>query len=521
MTHRLNIRKASLVAVIALIAAACGSTVPTSTQQAAEDAAEEGLAVEDGGVGGLGGGSDFDSGGLAEGSAGSGGTALGDSGSGGLGGGTGGAGGSGGSIGGGSGVDSPAHGVTASTITLGLPVVEDISAGNQALTGGNAATGIDYKRAWETIVKDINEGGGIGGHKVKPVYHRSSAVSQKTSDQVAQEACTNWTQDHEVFAALAGYETENFHVCMEKAGAAIISGTSIRSYFDERFFPRYPHTIVPFGADLNSQADALVNGLVKMGFFEKEAKLGLLTFDDPSFVHATQQNLIPALRRRGLELTDWVRLHRPRSYGEYGQFSSEANNAAVRFKSEGITHVMTLDIGANIAFFFMQAAEKQQYRPRYGLTSQSGGSALADLLGGDADAQLAGARSIGWAPAIDLHAEDDPNSEANAPRKRCLKLMRKAGVEMSSRNAEGIAMTLCDQMWFTEAALEAGGRTITLDSLLAGVDRLGTSYVSAITPFGTSVSDSRHDGLGAVADMSYIAKCNCFRYTSKPYAIPN
>ena len=524
MTKTALLRKIALVIVVTLITAACGSTVPSQEQQLAEQAAEGGVAVDNGGLGtsGTGTGSlgsdDFGSSDFSGGTTGSGG-AIGGSDSGSVGGSSG-----SGSIGGsssGGGVDSTAHGVTASTITLGLPVAEDVSAGNQAL-GAGGATSIDMRRAWEAIVEDTNKNGGIQGHKVRAVYHTYSETSDQTEDQKAAEACTNWTQDHDVFAALiTGFETYNMSACMEQAGRAVVNGTAIRSFFDERFFPKYPHTVVPFGADLNTQSTALVEGLVKQDYFSKGAKVGLLTFDDPPFVYATERSLQPALKRHGIELTDWVRLHGPKSYPEYGQFSSEVGNAAVKFKSEGITHVMILDIGANIAFFFMQAAERQQFRPRYGLTSQSGGTALAELLGDDARNQLKGSRSIGWAPAIDLQAEDDPNSKANEPRKRCLALMHKAGVEMSSRNAEGIAATLCDEMWFLKATLEAGGRTITLDSFLAGVDEIGTSYVSAVTPFGINVSDSRHDGLGAVASMSYVSDCNCFKYTSKPYAIPN
>ncbi len=399
-------------------------------------------------------------------------------------------------------------------------VVEDVSAGNQALTGGNAATGIDTRRAWEAIVEDINKRGRILGLKVEPVFHQYSATSEKTQEQQGQEACANFTEDHEVFAALATTpEAESFFSCLERAEVAYINGTAIRVFWDDRLMARYPHMILPFGADLNTQAKTLVNSLVRQKYFAKDARIGLLTFDDPGFVYATERSLIPAMKKHGLKLTDWVRVSRPASYSDYGRFSSEIGNAVVTFKSENITHVMILDIGANNAFFFMQQAEKQQYRPRYGLTSQSGGTALADLLGEDARGQLKGARGIGWVPVVDLRAED--NDWVNQPMKRCIALMKKAGVEMSSSNAQGIAITMCDQMWFLQAALEAGGRSISLDSLLVGVDRLGRSYASAVLPFGVAVSGSRHDGLGAVANISFFGECRCFRYTTKPYSIPN
>jgi ABC-type branched-subunit amino acid transport system substrate-binding protein len=419
-------------------------------------------------------------------------------------------------------VDSSAPGVTATSIRLGLPVVEGFNTGSRGLAGGNSPTGVNYRAAWEALVKDINERGGIAGHKVDPVYHSVDLVSSKTTDQRANEACAAWTEDKQVFAALVHQiETESMIACIEEGGAATVSGQTVRAYYDERVFTRYPHFLVPFGIDLNTQATAMIENLVKQKYFGSGAKIGLVTFDHPSFKYATEKSLIPALSRRGLELSDTAALHFPTTYSEYSQLSSEASNAALRFKTNGITHVVILDLGQNAAYFFMQAAERQAYRPRYGLTSQSANSGLASQLGpADARAQLQGARSIGWVPIVDTVPADDPHAEGYPPRKRCTDLMRKHGVEMTSRNAEGQALNLCGQLWFTEAALEITGNAISLDSLLAGVDRLGSSFAPT-NVFLTRMSKTIHDGSGAVASMSFIDECACFRYTSRPYSIPD
>ncbi len=518
-----TIRWAQLLAVMALVAAACGSTVPTTQQQAAEEAASEGVGISGGGLGGSAGGAggsgELGSGGIAGGEVGSTGT-TGGSGTTGVAGGSsagGGvaAGGSGGSAG------AAGQGVTADSISIGLLVGKDISAGNRAL-GAGSATGIDQRRAWEALVEDVNKRGGFAGHKVKPVFHEFSATSDKTLDQIAQEACAAWTQDNKVFAGIGNLETEQFQACMEQGGAALINQTTIRAFYDERLFGKYPHFVAPMSIDLNTQSTALVNGLVKQNYFGSKAKIGLVTFDDPNFAYATERSIVPALRRHGLKLTDTARLHMPSGYPEYPQLASDANNAALKFKSEGITHVLLHDIGGGIAIFFMQAAEKQEYRPRYGLTSQSGGTILAGVLrDSGAKEQLRGARGIGWAPIADEHPDDDQHKDGSANRRRCIALMHKANVEMSSRNAEGTAIQLCDGFWFLQTAIEAGGNPINLDTLIAGVDRLGSNgFIPGIT-FMTRVSSEVRDGAGAVANVSYYDKCNCFKYTSKPYAISN
>ena len=70
----------AILVVVALVTVACGSTVPTVQQQAAEEAAQEGVSIEDGGLsqGGASSSDDFGSGGLSGTVGGSAGTAVGD-----------------------------------------------------------------------------------------------------------------------------------------------------------------------------------------------------------------------------------------------------------------------------------------------------------------------------------------------------------------------------------------------------------------------------------------------------------
>ena len=506
-------KRVALLVVVALIVAACGSTVPTVQQQAAEEAAVGGVAIDNNGVGtdgSLDSSGDLGSSGVAGSTSGSG-SAIG-----GAGGTTvGGSSVSGTSTGGGGGSSAP--GVSSEKISLGIPIVVGGTVGNQSI-GAGAASGIDSERGWKALIEDINKRGGIAGHEVEPVYHKVDLVSNKSSQQQSEEACADWTQDHKILAAMVGDTAEEtIFACLEKAGAVAVAGNTIGNFWDSRFYPRYPHAVAPFSIDLNQQSKTMVDGLVRQHYFSKDAKVGLILFDLPGFSYAVDHSLIPALKQHGLELTDKVTIHYPNSYNEYGQMSSELSSAAVKFKTEGITHVMILDLRANNAIFFMTAAEKQEYRPRYGLTSQSGNSGLAEILGDDARAQLHSARSIGWTGPTDLRAADDPWQEGVSTRRRCISLMRKNGVEISSRNTEVIALLMCGSLWYTEAAVEAGGATISNDSLVAGARRLSSNYVSPLT-FLVRMTNDVH-GVGAIADMAFIDKCTCFRYTSDPYRV--
>lgn len=416
-----------------------------------------------------------------------------------------------------------APGVTATTIALGL--FDPQGWAGACATVGAQCPGIDFQRAWQALVDDTNRRGGIAGRKVQPVYHQYSVASDNWV-QESQEACADWTQDRPVFAALSGLgsvsagNSENFLACMEAGGAAVINGNSLNVKFDDRVFRRYPHHVAPFAMDLNTQATTLVDGLVKQKYFGKDARLGLIIFDEPYWDYATERSLIPALRRHRLELASIARLHSPQGLSEVAQTANDANNASLKFKSEGVTHAMMLDYNGLASFFFMQAAENQQYRPRYGLTSQSFGAFTADALGGDAKDQLHGTRIVGWSPAADVRAEDEPPFVHDGNRKRCYEVMRRGGVQTQNRESQRVVLEMCDTIWITKAIIEAGGERITDDSLISGIDRLQSSFVPAST-FAARVTAEVRDGVAAVAPLSFLDECSCFRYIGRPYAISN
>ncbi|MGH2806761.1 MAG: hypothetical protein ACRDKT_05740 [Actinomycetota bacterium] len=513
-------RRIAGVAVACLLAAACGSTVPVQEQEAAEAAAEQGLTD-----------------GLAV--DGTGGTVVGDDGS--LGTGTGGASGSivsgsgpasvdgsSGSVATGGGVTAPGEngpGVTDTTIKVGIMYTADYDQANAAI-GAGAATGIDMRRANEAMFDYINkERGGIGGRKAEIVFHPYRVLSSSSSDQQDQEACAHWTQDDPVFISDGALKTENGVACLEKAGTVMIASNGLR-FKSGAFFERYPHYIEFDGIDNDDISTMYVDSMVKLGYFSKDAKIGLLTWDNPEFSRPMQQTLIPRLAKYGLEPTDVAYIKYPESNDEVGESVAQVGNTAVRFKGEGITHVMFLDSGANLAFFFMPAAERQEYRPRYGLTTQSGNTALADLLrsgGNDRDArnQLHGAVSVGWSPTLDARAEDIPAWGNPPAKKRCYAIMREAGVEMDSANARGIAEGICDTAFTMEATLEASGEVLNQDTFLAGLNKVGPDDVEPTSGMGFAIGAARHDGTAYAAHMRFYDKCICFRYISDRFAVPD
>ena len=162
-----------------------------------------------------------------------------------------------------------------------------------------------------------------------------------------------------------------------------------------------------------------VDGLDKQGYFDKGAKIGMLTWDEPTYREALQKGFIPALSSQGLRLaTDPVYLTPPQTYQELATTSAQVNSAVLKFESAGVDHVMMLDGAAGvcgvgcIGFEFMQRAKAQHYYPRYGFNDNNAPAAGYDAGFYPAD-ELSNSLAVGW---DDLDKSYDRGWHVNATR---------------------------------------------------------------------------------------------------------
>ncbi len=521
----------ALTVIAALLTAACASRVAPEQQQAAQDQ----LGSELGGDldGGLPPGARINKKGQVVSKSGE---VLGTAedfgvGSGGGSGGTAASGGSGGggsfSGGGGSGTASAGAmgpGITANTIKVGVSYADDQEEANRAL-GAAGATQIDFRRAYEAMIKYVNEHGGAANRKIKPVYHRLFVTSNEPPEQQDQETCAHWSKDEPVFVADGAFKTENGIACFQKNDIVTVAGNGLR-FKSAAFFRKYQTYMEFDGIDGDAIARFYADNMKKMGFFDKGYKLGIVAWDDKEYAGPTKNTLIPRLQRHGIKVSDVTYIKSPESSADNGEAVAQIGNTAVRYKGEGITHVMFTDAGGALALFFMQAAERQQYRPRYGITSSSGGTAIADIVGAgdkqDARNQLKDALMVGWFPTIDVRPEHTPKF-ANPPSKKlCYQQMRKGGVEMDSANARALAEGVCNQVWTIvaelDAAQEVGGGVLNQQTWYQGLGRVGSLPLTHGMGFKTSPSN--RDALEVYLRAKYYGGCNCFRYVSDRLQIP-
>jgi hypothetical protein len=511
-----------LTAAVALGATltACGSTVPLSQQQSSlqGDGLNGGTTGSaDGTTSGSGDGSTT---GVVDGSTGgstSGGStgALGTTGS--------------SSSGGGSATGSTGLGTTSTTGTLikgkkpidvGFTYVKDAAAGFQAF-GIQGATLGDMQLYIKTYVDDANRRGGLAGRKIVPHYfaYDVNPGSASYPEQDAQ-ACAALTQDVKVEVAVPIFAGDVLVQCLQKKGIPMIADGPTGG-ISEASLKRFSNEVVLGGFNLDRRARETVRNLVRQQYFATKwdttnggpggvaaVKVGIITYDLPDWTHSANQ-LAASVAAAGFGTPKVVAVAAHDSYGDISKMQPQISNAVLSFRTAGITHVIIWDDNGVSSLFFMQNAENQKYRPRYGITSGNNMQLLSKGL--VSKNQLTGATGMGWVPAMDIADAKSPTSAyANSARRACYAIVKKAGVAGGSGFNETSSMMYCAPItalkdrWDRMANPSASG-------LIAALNAYGTGFVDPQVP-ATFLSGSHHDGNAGVYDYYYDSPCSCMKY---------
>ena len=412
-------------------------------------------------------------------------------------------------------------GVTATTITIGFNYTKDGTAGNAAI-GSNLGQGDELNEA-KAVQADINAHGGVAGRKLEIVFHAYSNQSTDSGSVQDESACQDYLQDHKVFAVAGIGLSETLPGCLTKAGVLQAASGHIISA-DNAFYRRFPHYADLASLTQDRMMRDLAARLVAKRYFDgwdtttgapakTPAKVGILTFDGhPEWERPLTTILLPALRAAGHPVSDQdiFRAHYASTTTEAGPLAGDMQSAALRFRQDGVTHVIFLDASALMNLFFSQNAANQHYYPRYGVNSATGMQALVD--GGDIDAkQLKGALGIGWLPGLDLPPSAS-GRYATAGARHCASVLSKAGFTFTDTNSKTIAYGACDQLYFIAAAINGAGPTVNLTNAQAAIDRLGSSFVPANLP-AAYFSSTQHDAVANVYDLAWDDGCGCAKYT--------
>lgn len=499
-----------LALAVALLVAACGSTVPQARRNAG--AGSTGAADElSGSPAGQGATADEaaqaadTSATAATGSTGNGGQASGRSGSGGASSSTGGK------------TALKVQGVTDTEIRVGYGTQQDAdqSAGGFGL---NAVFG-DQEAQAHAVVDDINKRGGVLGHKLTLVFHDEKTANDNANPDVTATAqCQDWTRDRPVFAGInivGDRNRDSFFSCMAKAHTpALYSDLATHSLNDLAKYA--PYLYAPGEAMLERFVPTWIDRLNAMGYFTgwdtatggagpAPVKVGVPYTDDDS-------------GRRYFDVVKKALASIGRKADDSFAFNADTSALAqipqvvLRFRSNGITHVL---LPAS-AYLVTPVAERQGYRPRYGMTTIDGLSSLT--LTTSPAAQLHGVLGVGWFPASDVDAAHDPG-DVSPNETRCKKDMADAGQATTDRLTLTVQLINCDLFFMLADSLTRAGE-ISPTALQQGAASLGTSFLSAFT-FAEHFGPGRYDGAAAARDLGYDDGCACFRYrdaVNRPFA---
>ena len=401
-------------------------------------------------------------------------------------------------------------GFTRTEIRIGVAYDSTFSQelGAVGVGAGSASVG-DQKLQVEALVNDLNKRGGILHRKVVPVFYDTKGASSENNPNVlAQAACSYWTQDNQVWAALTyvvQMDNRALYTCLAQKHVVFmpLAGEAAAT------FAKYsPYLWSPAGVTPEQIAPLWAARLKALSYFSGwDTRLGRAGTAKP-VIGMLYGN---GVRNNQKELDDSFRAAVKSALGRYGyQVTTEAeitanqaseSSAVLRFSNAHVTHV----IGDYSVVNFTQSAESQGYRPRYALSSFSGGVAMKLFA---PPSQLRGAVGIGWVPSGDVESDRDPGTAGQA---HCRKVMQDAHQSTTVRLAWFAMTWACDSFSFLEHALPLTGLdSARLPAAAASVGRLSGAFTFAMEfPHGQPY------GVALARDYAWDTGCSCFVYTSR------
>lgn len=376
----------------------------------------------------------------------------------------------------------------ASSCTVKLGVV--YGAANGSTAANEKGSGTDVKSASDQQIEDmnqvafddINDNGGIGGCQVEPVYVTTSTTSNDFSGQ-AQQACAKLAQDEKVFAVLGSSLPDGLTTpCFVKAGIPVIGPGILVDYSAA---PKYLYGISTLSSN---RMGSLLPVWQSQGALKKGTNAGIVWVDDPAGAQRRLVNDIwkPQLKKMGVTVTDFS-LPFANGNNQISTSVAQMGSAVLKFKNANVTEVLLVD--AIPAFLFPISANSQDYRPTL-LVSDNGYSAagLSMVIPPETFPHV---KSIGWSRANwNATVTKNPAVKSNAATEHCDSIYK--GVNLPAQQQGRAPYDICDNLAFLQQALK--GKKATVSNLDAGVNSLGTSFVSATALGPVKFGKGRHDG---------------------------
>jgi hypothetical protein len=317
-------------------------------------------------------------------------------------------------------------------------------------------------------------------------------------------ACNHFADDVKVFAILMVINPPvSFVSCAAQKGVIMLNG-SLNPLDDDTIAAAAPWYYSPTLVSQTRFWAPLLDSVGRRGVIKRGDKVAVFVFDTPPFPRIADKTVVPALKARGYDVVAVERV----------ATEAAVQNAVLRFRQAGATHVVFVQSSGIPDLLFMRQAEAQKYRPTYLMSSYDVPGYL--LEGNVADGQVAGIQGIGWSPIDDVAPSRVP---LNAQESRCFGILTRGGEPQSRRQDYLTAEFTCDLVWSFEAIARAAGPQLSTVSFQAGFHRVGSSY-SPVTVFSADLSSNRVDGVSSFRPTGYDTGCHCLQYLGPPERMP-
>ena len=408
------------------------------------------------------------------------------------------------------------QGITPTTIKVGFIGIDSASQAETNALFGASSPPADTQGATNAIVAYINGHGGIDGRKIIPTYvERKTTSTDPNSDA---SLCTALTEDAKVFAVVtdsAGGE----EACYAKHHTLLLDDTLLSQH--DEMTKMTPYLWTPGLTSDEAGYAALVDALGAQGWFSKDAKVGIIGYDDPPTHYTYNTTVTTRLNALGFPKTkvDAQFIAAPESEQDNAKWAQDIQGVVLRFQQDGVNRVFFMAPGAGVPIIFMNQAESQQYHPIYGLSSYDSPGFL--LQGKIPNSQLHGSMGAGFNEITDVDASNGDPFPTGIAEKRCLDILKSSGQQPANRGAAFGSLYLCDGAFMLQQAAQGIGAALSVQSWAVRAERMGTSFQAAYSlPGGTLFVPGMHFGSAFYRWLKFNDGCSCFQYASKNKPIP-
>ena len=399
---------------------------------------------------------------------------------------------------------APPAGTTLAPIQVGILLYPDLSA--FANTFGASADAGDQSLEVDTAVNWINTHGGAAGHQIQAVKHNVSLTSSDTYDQLAQQACQDFTADHHVVAVLAPGTavSDNFAACLQAKGVLLIdSGHWVHDATD---WKQYSNLFSPNEADGSALGRAMVNQVLSRPLAKSGDKVGLMVMTEPGAVRTADNVVKPQLKAAGIEVVEYT-VPPPASTADISNSVSVDDSAELKMASQGIHTVLFLCPGC--LGFFAKNADSQKYYPLYLGSSLDG---PGGITGSASNASMKTAIMLGYQPDSDIGLYTHPSELTDNPTRALCKQIMAPSHQSSGDVSEFATQAVCDGFLDVKYAAELNpANPLTGPALQAGMGQFGSARPCALN-FSTYLTSAQHGGDSSYRLMHWDSGSSTFVY---------